>query len=397
MILAIAIANDTSTLLVELGVVLVVLALAGRIARRIGISPIPLYLLAGLSLGDGGVVELVTARGFIETGAAIGVVLLLLVLGLDYSGEELVAGLRANRRAGLVDFVLNATPGFVAAYLLGWGTTAAVFLGGITYISSSGVIAKLLEDLRRIGNRETPTILSILIVEDLVMAVYLPIAAGLAVASGAVETVADIAIALGAVSAAFAISLRLGDRLSRLVFTPSNELLLLTVLGAGVLVAGGAEKLGAPAAVAALLLGIALSGTTATTARALLTPLRDVFAAVFFVFFGLTIDPGSVPGALPEAAALAVVSGATKVVTGMWAAKRAGVGVAGRLRAGTALVARGEFSIIIAGLALAEGVEPELPAVAAAYVLIVAGVAPVLTRLADPIAERIQARAAVRT
>lgn len=391
-----AAASGTPTLLVEVGVVLLVLAIAGRLAHRVGISPIPLYLLAGLALGDGGVAELVTARDFIETGAAIGVVLLLLVLGLDYSGEELVSGLRANRRAGLVDLVLNATPGFGAALLLGWDTTAAVFLGGITYISSSGVIAKLLEDLGRIGNRETPTVLSILIVEDLVMAVYLPVAAGLAIATGVVETITDITIALAAVGAAFAISLKFGARLSRLVFTPSNELLLLTVLGAGVLVAGGAEKLGAPAAVAALLLGIALSGPTATNARALLTPLRDVFAAVFFVFFGLTIDPGSIPGALPEAAALAVVSGATKVVTGVWAASRAGVGVAGRLRAGTALVARGEFSIIIAGLALAEGVDPRLPAVAAAYVLIVAGVAPVLTRLADPLADRIQARSAAR-
>jgi CPA2 family monovalent cation:H+ antiporter-2 len=391
-----AAASSTPTLLVELGVVLVVLGVAGRLAHRVGISPIPLYLLAGLALGEGGVAELVTARDFIETGAAIGVVLLLLVLGLDYSGEELVAGLRANRRAGLVDFVLNATPGFAAALLFGWGATAAVFLGGITYISSSGVVAKLLEDLGRIGNRETPTVLSILIVEDLVMAVYLPVAAGLAIATGVVETVADITIALAAVAVAFAISLRFGATLSRLVFSPSDELLLLTVLGGGVLVAGGAEHLGAPAAVAALLLGIALSGSTATNARALLTPLRDVFAAVFFVFFGLTIDPGLIPGALPEAAALAVVTGATKVVTGVWAASRAGVRVAGQLRAGTALVARGEFSIIIAGLAFAEGVEPRLPAVAAAYVLILAGVAPVLTRLADPLAGWIQARSTVR-
>jgi CPA2 family monovalent cation:H+ antiporter-2 len=104
--------------------------------------------------------------------------------------------------------VLNATPGFAAALLFGWGATAAVFLGGITYISSSGVVAKLLEDLGRIGNRETPTVLSILIVEDLVMAVYLPVAAGLAIATGVVETVADITIALAAVAVAFAISLK---------------------------------------------------------------------------------------------------------------------------------------------------------------------------------------------
>ena len=156
--------------------------------------------------------------------------------------------------------------------------------------------------------------------------------------------------------------------------------------------AGSAEQLRAPAAVAALLVGIALSGRAAESARVVLTPLRDLFAAVFFVFFGLEVDPAAIPPVLPEAVALAVVTAGTKVVTGAWAAGRAGVGLPGRLRAGTVLIARGEFSIIIAGIALAEGVEPELGAIAAAYVLLVASAGPILTRFADPVAERLQAR-----
>jgi CPA2 family monovalent cation:H+ antiporter-2 len=386
--------GETSEVLAELGVVLLVLAVTGRVAQRIGISAIPLYLLAGLALGEGGFLDLVTAREFIEIGAEIGVILLLLMLGLEYTGDELLGSLRTNRRAGALDVVLNATPGVAAGYLLGWDTTAALFLGGITYISSSGVVARVLEELGRIGNRETPAVLSLLIFEDLVMAVFLPIAAGLAVATGAVQTLTDVGIALTAVVLALVITLRFGDRLSRLVFNPSNELLLLTVLGAVFVVAGSAEQLRAPAAVAALLVGIALSGRAADSARVVLTPLRDLFAAVFFVFFGLEVDPASIPPVLPEAAALAVVTTATKVYTGAWAAGRAGVGLPGRLRAGTVLVARGEFSIIIAGIALAEGVEPELGAIAAAYVLLVASSGPILTRFADPVAERLQARAA---
>ncbi|MDP8987679.1 MAG: cation:proton antiporter, partial [Actinomycetota bacterium] len=211
--------------------------------------------------------EVFTARDFVETGAQIGVILLLLMLGLEYSGAELIANLRTSRRAGVLDLVLNATPGVVVGYLLEWGTVAAVFLGGITYISSSGIVAKLLDDLERIGNRETPTILSILIFEDLVMAVFLPIAAGLAIASGVTDTLVDISIAIGAVAVAFAITLRFGDRLSRFIFHSSNELLVLTILGAALLVAGSAERLQAPAAVAALLVGIALSGPAASGAR----------------------------------------------------------------------------------------------------------------------------------
>ena len=381
-------------LLIELGVVLLLLAVAGRVARRLGLPTIPLYLLAGLSVGEGGVFELVTAREFIETGAQIGVVLLLLMLGLEYSGQELVANLRTNRPAGLVDVALNAAPGIAAGYLLGWNTTEAVFLGGITYISSSGIVAKVIDDLGRIGNRETPAILSILIFEDLVMAVFLPVAAGLAVATGVVETATDITIAIAAVAAAFAVTLRFGERLSRFVFIPSNELLVLTILGVALLAAGSAEQLKAPAAVAALLVGIALSGPAAANARVVLAPLRDVFAAVFFVFFGLEIDPQSIPPALPIAGALALVTAGTKVLTGVWAARRAGIGVPGRIRAGTALVARGEFSIIIAGLAIALGLDPELGALATAYVLILASAGPVLARFADPIAHRLERPAA---
>jgi monovalent cation:H+ antiporter-2, CPA2 family len=387
----VAATDGVSTTLVELGIVLVVLAVAGRLAQRAGISTIPLYLLAGLTLGEGGILELVTAREFIETGAEIGIILLLLMLGLEYSGAELVDSLRTSRRAGLLDLVLNATPGVVAGLLLGWDTTAALFLGGITYVSSSGVVAKVLVELGRIGNRETPAVLSLLIFEDLVMAVFLPVAASLAVATGAAETATDVTVALAAVAVAFAVALFLGDRVSRVVASPSNELLLLTVLGIAFFVAGGAEQLGAPGAVVALLVGIALSGRAAERTRIVLTPLRDLFAAVFFVFFGLEVDPASVPPVLPEAAGLAVVTAATKALTGAWAAGRAGIGLPGRLRAGTVLIARGEFSIILAGIAIAEGLEPELGALAAAYVLIVASAGPLLTRFADPVAQRLQA------
>jgi CPA2 family monovalent cation:H+ antiporter-2 len=375
------------TVLIELGAVVLLLALAGRLADRIGISPIPLYLLAGLTVGDGGVVELVTARSFIETGAQIGVVLLLLMLGLEYSGHELVASLHTNRAAGLVDLALNATPGVVVALLLGWSATAAVFLGGITYISSSGIVSKLLTELGRVGNRETPTILSILITEDLVMALFLPVAAGLLVATGVVDTLVDVAVAGLAVALAFVLTLRFGEHMSAVVFTPSSEVVLLTLIGIALVVAGSAEEIHAPAAVGALLVGIALSGPAADTARIVLTPLRDLFAAVFFVFFGLEIDPATLLPVLPLAAGLAVVSAATKVYTGSWAARRAAIALPGRLRAGTALIARGEFSIIIAGLALAGGLdEPKLGPLAATYVLILATAGPLLTRFADPVA-----------
>ena len=151
--------------------------------------------------------------------------------------------------------------------------------------------------------------------------------------------------------------------------------------------AGIAELLGVSAAVGAFLIGIALSGRVAEDARNVLAPLRDLFAAVFFVFFGLTTDPGAIPPVLPVAAALAVVTAGTKMATGWWAARRAGVGRPARVRAATVIVPRGEFSIVIAGLAAS--VQPRLGPLAAAYVLIMAVAGPVVARLAEPVAARL--------
>jgi len=260
---------------------------------------------------------------------------------------------------------------------------AALLLGGITYISSSGIIAKLLADLGRVGNRETPAVLTVLVTEDLVMAAYLPLMAALLVGEGAAGTLAAVATALGAAVAVFAVAFRFGDHVSRMVFSRSSEVMLLTLVGVTLLVAGLAERLQLSAAVGAFLVGIALSGDVASQARFLLLPLRNLFAAVFFVFFGLRVDPGLIPDVAVQAAALAVVTAATKIVIGWWAAGRDGVGVRGRVRAGTALVARGEFSIVLA--TIGAGIEPDLGALAAAYVLFLAVAGPVLTRFADPL------------
>ena len=167
--------HETTILLIEVGALLFALGMLGRLGRRVGLSPIPLYLLAGLAFGQGGLLPLSASEEFIEVGAEIGVILLLVMLGLEYSAAELVANLRASAPAGAVDMLLNALPGAGFALLLGWGWQAAIVLAGITWVSSSGVIAKILGDLGRLGNRETPVILSVLVIEDLAMAFYLPL------------------------------------------------------------------------------------------------------------------------------------------------------------------------------------------------------------------------------
>ncbi|WP_104168342.1 cation:proton antiporter [Arthrobacter sp. SX1312] len=383
--------HTTALTLIELGAILLFLGVLGRLAGRIGLSPIPLYLLGGLFFGQGGFLELDGVMEFSEVAGEIGVILLLLLLGLEYTAKELVTGMRQSWMAGIVDLVLNFTPGALVAVILGWGPVAALVMGGVTYISSSGIAAKVMSDLGRLGNRETPTVLAILVFEDLAMAVYLPVLtavlAGLSFAGG----LGTVGVSLLVVTLVLVVALRWGNAVSAVVDSKDREVFLLTLIGAALLVAGVASALQVSAAVGAFLLGIAISGATAENAARLLEPLRDLFAAIFFVVFGLNTDPASIPPVLGVALLLALVTTATKIATGWWAARRQGIGRLGRARAGTALVARGEFSIVIAGLAVASGsVIPEIAALATTYVLIMAVLGPVLARIAEPAMELLE-------
>lgn len=373
--------GSSGDLLLELGVIIFALGTLSRVANRFAISPIPFYLLIGLFFGKGGIHPLVNSEDFISTAAEIGVILLLLLLGLEYSANELAHNLTVNAAGGVADFALNFTPGFVAGLLLGWEPITAAVLGGVTYVSSSGVIAKTLSDLGRLGNKETPTILSLLVIEDLAMAVYLPIVSGLLMGGGLRHTALLVVVALATVVTILLCALRFGGAISRLINTNNSEVLLLTTMGLALLVAGFADRLHVSAGVGAFLVGIALSGQVAHGAQELLTPLRDLFAAVFFVFFGLSTDLSEIPSVLHIALGLAVVTAITKIFTGKFAARRAGVGKRGQLRAGLALVARGEFSIVIAGLALTQGPESDLGPIAATYVLLLAVAGPMLARI----------------
>ena len=379
-------------LLVELGAILLGLAILSRLATRVGMPTIPLYLTAGLAFGEGGIVPLVTAEDFVQVGAEIGLILLLFMLGLEYTAAELTSTLRTQARVGGIDFLLNFTPGFAAGLLLGWGVVLAFVLGGVTYVSSSGIVAKILSDQGWTGNRETPAVLSALVIEDLVMAVYLPIAAALLVGSGDVASVAPALAGVAVIVVILAAAARIEVGISRLVFSRSDESLLLTILGMTIFIAGAAEVFGLSAAVAALLVGIVLSGPAAEAAHGLLSPMRDLFSAMFFAFVGLSIDPSSIPPVLAPASALAALTFATKFATGWFGAARSGVGIRGRTRAGAMLTARGEFSIAIAGLATAAGVVADFEALAISYVFVLAIAGPIFVRFADAVGEALVER-----
>jgi len=241
----------------------------------------------------------------------------------------------------------------------------------------------VLRDLGRLGNRETPVVLSVLVIEDLAMAFYLPILSALVIGAGLLQGATTVVIAVSVVIVILYLALRHGRVVSALFSATHSESLLLGVLGLTMLVAGLAEGVSVSAAVGAFLVGIALSGQVAHQAARVLTPLRDLFAAVFFVFFGISTNPVDIVPVLVPAAILSLLTIGSKTLSGYLAARRAGIGVPGRWRAGLALTPRGEFSIVIAGLAVGAGIEPMLAPLAAAYVLMTIVAGPLLARIPD--------------
>src|ERR1043165_3495457 len=155
--------SELTGFFVELGIAILGLAMLGRLAHHAGVSAIPLYLLGGLAFGNGGLLPLHFTEKFVHLGSETGVILLLFMLGLEYSAAELQTSLRSGLSAGVFDLLFNFPPGLIAGLMLGSRPLPDVLLGGVAYISSSGIIARSQPELNRLNNPETSAVLSVLV------------------------------------------------------------------------------------------------------------------------------------------------------------------------------------------------------------------------------------------
>ncbi len=376
------------------GLVLGALALGGLLFLRLRQSVIPAFILLGMLIRPFGV-----DPHLVEVVATLGVVLLVFFMGLEFSLGSLLGNRRQIGRAGGIDLLISFPVGLVAGLALGVGWAGALLLAGAFYISSSAIIAKGVIELRRAAAPETGVVLGILVFEDIFIALFLAVLSGavLVAEPDALAAAWGIGRALLFFGTVVFIALRARPLLDRAFDIESDDLFLLLIGASVLLLSWGALAAGLSEAIGAFLFGLVLAETAHKhRAERLFAPLQGLFAAIFFFGFGLSVDPASFGGVWMHAAALVPAAVAVKVAGGWLAGRASGLGERASLATGLTLIARGEFSIVLAGIAEAAGLA-ELGALIALFVLALSLIGTTAMQFAPEITRRAFPRRSERT
>ena len=368
--------------LLVLGLLFVIAYVLGRLGKLIGLPAIPIYMLVGLLASPyTGWFPLNFDSADVELVAVFGLILLLFNLGLEFDQDAFFGNVRALLLSGGTRIVINFGIGFVFGLWVGWGTREALIIAGMTATSSSAIVTKLLIELRRLANRETPVILGIAVVEDVFIALYLAIVT--VIISGETELwpiVLKLAISFGFLVVMFALARYGGRLISRLIQTKDDELFTILFFGLAVAFGGIGELLGVSDAIGAFLIGLVLGATRfRQRIEALALPMRDVFAAFFFLNFGLTLNASEFGTVVWPVLAAVVMTLVVNTAGGQLIAYFNKLSAAEGINVSAMLQNRGEFVLILATLAAAAGLDERLTPFAGLYVLIMAVIGPVLT------------------
>ncbi|MEX2543417.1 MAG: cation:proton antiporter [Trueperaceae bacterium] len=332
--------------LLQLGTIALGLYGAGWLARKLGLSSVVGYILLGVVFGPTGPLPFYEVTEITEMLGELGIVLLLFFMGLEFSLRRFSEGGRSIVVAGAIDLV-NFLVGVAIGLFLGFGLLAGLFLGGIVYISSSGVIAKLMGDGGLVGYPEAERTLGVLVFEDLAMVVVLG-GLGLATAGGSPLQIAGAAVFL----VAYLLFLRYGRRPLERLLRREDEMLILLLLALVTLFSVGAQGLNFPEAVAAFLLGLVVSESQyRERVEHTLMSWHDVAAAAFFLNFGLHVDLVSALGQWRLATIMVVATLVTQLASGVLAGRFTGLSRRGSVGHALMLIPRGEFSLVIVALA----------------------------------------------
>lgn len=376
-------------IVLEVGLAIALIAAAGLLSAKLRFSVIPFYILVGMAVGPHAPeigffdFRFIESAPLIEFMGRLGILFLLFYLGLEFSVGRLIKSGKSIAVGGTIYIAINFTLGILLGWMLDFPFKEILVVAGITTISSSAIVAKVLVDLKRTANPETEMILGIIMFEDVFLAVYISILSGL-VLSGAASLVGVLLsalIALGFMLLFIILGRKAVPFLNRALNIRSNETFALVIFGALFLIAGIGETIHVAEAIGALLTGLVLAETEhMKRIEHLVLPFRDFFGAIFFFSFGLSIDPLTLGGAVWYSLAAVVITLIGNFIAGMLAGRYAGLSPKASANIGLTIVSRGEFSIIMANIGKAGGLLAILQPFAALYVLILAILGPLLTK-----------------
>jgi len=376
--------EHTAPAILELGLLLLLAALAGKLARRVGLPAVLGYLAVGVAVSPF-TPGYVANRDQIAVLADIGVVLLLFEVGIE------INPLRLARERGkllllsplqvLITWVISSA----VCIALGMNPAGAAIVGLSIAMSSSVVVVNITRSRMRTTDRATDEeLLGWSLIQDLVgvtAALVLFTVIGLGGRSGVVSALGVVAFVAIAAAAAFLLPWLL-RRLQG-----EHDLFLLVSVASGLVLAGlGSRYFGVPLALAAFIAGLAITESpVAAEARQRLLPFRDLFAVMFFVALGTVIDPTTIGAALPWVLLFLGLVVAGKVLV-VWVLARVG-GLAGRsqqLAVGLGQV--GEFSYVLGALALSAGlISKQVSAGLIGAVVLSIAASSVLVRIKPPV------------
>ncbi len=302
---------DASSIMFEVGVIAAVGFLGAAIASRAKVSVIIGYIIAGILIGPNIHLNLfglsyngvLTETDFIQSISQLGLVLLLFFVGLEFSITKLKKTKEAAAILAVTNLAVDMFAGFVIGAWLGWPLIDTIFMAGVISMSSSAIAAKALIDLKRLGNAETEFILGMVILESFMAMIILTLVNGVVVSSDGAPTdpvslFTGIGIFLGFF--AFLAAVVVPNTVKMFERIKSEELFILVAMAMVFLAAALAQEFRIPAIIGAFFMGMVFADTKlAQRMKTKMESLRDAFVAMFFLSFGMLIDPSALPAVLP--------------------------------------------------------------------------------------------------
>ncbi|MCT1524193.1 cation:proton antiporter [Sphingobacterium hotanense] len=398
-----------NTIIIEIGIAVLLVALVGLLANRLRFSVIPFFIVIGMvlgnesypgfvadglaSIGSEGFTQAVNSvwkfftftesKPFIDFMGRLGVLFLLFYLGLEFSVGRLIKSGKSIVAGGSFYVALNFVSGLLVGWMMDLPFKETMVLCGIMTSSSTAIVAKVLTDLKRTANPETEVIMGMIMFDDLFIAMHISFLSGLILTgSSSFWAVAGTSLlALGFILTFLILGRKLIPFIDKILQEKSSELFILIIFSLLFTIAGFSETIHVAEAIGALMAGLVFADSKyLKKIEGMVLPFKDFFGAMFFFSFGLSIDMYSLGGAVGWAAFAALITIIGNVASGYFATRFSNLKPKNSVDIGFTLSARGEFSIIMANIGKAGKLLPVIQSFVVVYVLILSIVSPLLTK-----------------